>query len=272
MSNIDIISEIKPSSFRKLAIGSWKKPTDPLVYTKLKCDVTHLKSFFDKSNTSVSWVHFFTKAMGLIYAAYPELNNVLLGNKLYQRKDITAFIHTHLRLKKQYDLTGVTIKDTHIKSIQEIAQEINDEVSNVRNNQNKQHNQTKKIINLFPSWSYGCVIRIFDFLMNRLNLNLSWLNLPKDPFGSYGVTAIGSLGFEEAFVPLFPLARLTMIVAVGKPYKEWIFENNMPQERLMLNLCFSMDHRNLDGAHVAKPLRLLKKIIKNPENYSISFE
>tara|TARA_Y100000591_G_C21811419_1_gene688159 strand:- start:59 stop:874 length:816 start_codon:yes stop_codon:yes gene_type:complete len=271
MSNIEIESNYQPSSFRKLAIGAWRSPVDPKVYTKIKCDITHLKPLLDNSKEDISLVHFFAKAMGIIYKQYPNLNTALIGNKCYQRKEVTAFIHTHIRNKNHYDLTGITVKDTDKKSLIDISNEITNEVTAIRQGKNEAINQTNRILNCFPSWSYQFLVRLFDFLMNRLNINLSWLGLPKDPFGSYGISAIGSLGFEEAFVPLFPLSRLNMIMGVGKPFKEWTFENEKPKKHLMVNLCFTLDHRYLDGAHVAKPLRLLKKIIKNPDLYNIRF-
>ena len=272
MRNIDIKSHIKPSFFRKFAIGAWHKPHDPKVYTKIKIDITHLKSLLQNSTESLSLIHFFTKAMGIIYKTYPELNIALIGNKCYQRKDVTAFIHTHIRKQNHYDLSGITIKNTDKKTLTEISKEIKNKVSNIRHNKNKEINQTNRILKYCPSWSYQLLVSLFDFIMNRLNLSVSCLGLPKDPFGSYGISAIGSLGFEEGFVPLFPLSRLSMILAVGKPFKEWTFETGKPTEHWMIKLCFTLDHRYLDGAHVAKPLRLLKKIALNPQKYDIKFE
>ena len=272
MANIEIKKRVKPTSFRKFAIGAWKKPSDPKVYTKIKIDITNLKKLLNEKKETISLVHFFAKAMGIIYEKYPELNTVLIGNKCYQRKNITAFIHTHIRKQNHYDLSGITIEHTHQKSLKEISIEIKEKVNELRNNQNKAINRTNTILKCCPSWSYQLLVSLFDFIMNRLNINLSWAGLPKDPFGSYGVSAIGSLGFEEGFVPLFPLSRLTMILAVGKPFKEWTFETEKPKEHLMINLCFTLDHRYLDGAHVAKPLRLLKKIALNPSKYGITFD
>ncbi|MDC0036710.1 2-oxo acid dehydrogenase subunit E2 [bacterium] len=86
--------------------------------------------------------------------------------------------------------------------------------------------------------------------------------MPKDPYGSFGITAVGSLGFEEAFVPLFPFSRMPMMLALGKPYPLLkLDETGKPVERTYVNLCFTMDHRYYDGADLAKPLRYLKKLV-----------
>ena len=270
MPNIDIGSRIKPGYFRRLAIGAWRSPTDPKVYTKLKCDITHLNDFFSvKSDPPVTYIHFFTKVMGLVFQRFPDLNQVLIRNRLYQRKAVTAFIHTHLRMDHGYDLLGVTINDVDRRSLIDIAEDVDTQVKQLRKGGIKPMENAKRIIMTVPSYLYQVMVSVLDFFMYTLNIDFSFAGLPKDSYGSFAVTAVGSFGFEEVYVPLFPFSRLPLIMAVGKPVKEWVYDGQQANLKTYITLTFTMDHRYFDGAHIAKPMRLFKKIVADPEQYGI---
>ena len=269
MSNIKLSKTSKPSSFRVMAIGSWKKAHDPKIYTKIKIDITNIEKILKKSTTPLTTTHFFASAFGKMFKQYPYLNQVLIRNKLYQREEINVFIHTHLNTKKGYDLNGITIQNVNLLSVTEIANYVNKETNKLRKNKNKSINKSKKLLAIFPSWSYQFAMKLIEFLLYPLNRNLSSIGIPKDPFGSFALSAIGSFGFHEAFLPLFPLARMPLVIGIGKPYDQLVLKNNKPINQKMINLCFTADHRYVDGAHLAKPLRFLKKIIQDPLNNGI---
>ncbi len=262
MKHVKHDEPVQHSSFRQLAIGAWGSPTDPKVYTKIKCDITYLQTLLKQKSarTPVSLVHFFAYVMGQVFDKYPELNRVLLRGKLYQRASIDAFIHTHIREKTHYDLSGITIPNIHEQSLEELSQLITKKTSDIREKKNKSIQRTRKIVSRVPALMLPLVIKCLDFWLYSLNIGL-W-GLPKDPYGSFGITAVGSLGFEEAFVPLFPFSRMPMMLALGKPYTLLkLDETEKPVERTYVNLCFTMDHRYYDGADLAKPLRYLKKLV-----------
>ncbi len=264
MNYIDLAESLDHSSFRRLAIGAWGKPRDPKVYTKVKCDISaflELKASNLKYK-SITITHFFTKIMGELVKTYPELNCTLIRNKLYYRKSVSAFIHTHIRTKKGYDLMGVTVENVDKLSVLDISKIILDESKNVRAKKNKGLSKSSKVIRFIPLFAIKFFVGLLDFLFYTCNLKI--MGMPKDMYGSYAITTVGGLGFEEAFVPLFPFSRLGLVLAIGKPFEEYVFDGQSHQKCNFVNLCFTMDHRFFDGAHFAKPLRLLKKLVKNP--------
>ncbi|RAP31648.1 hypothetical protein DID78_00675 [Candidatus Marinamargulisbacteria bacterium SCGC AG-343-D04] len=268
MSNIETLKKEKSSSFRKLAIGSWGKPKNPTIYAKLTFDYSNCKTYLKESGlTQVSVNHVVAKALATIFKQYPYLNRVLIRRSIYVRKHISAFFNTHLRLGDDYDLLGVTIQDIDRLSLSEIEKKLKEKVLELRQNKNKEMKKSKFLIQLFPSLLTKPVIKVFDFFMYSLNIDFSKFGLSKDPYGSFIVTSIGSFGMEEAYVPLFPFSRCGMVVAVGKPSKQVQIKNGTVQEYDRVTLTFSLDHRLFDGAHFAKPLRLLKKIIEQPKTY-----
>ncbi len=265
MTYIDIADSLEHSTFRRLAIGAWGKPRDPKVYTKVKCEIS---AFLELKNSKLDYkfitiTHFFTKVMGELVKHYPELNCTLIRNKLYYRKSVSAFIHTHIRTRKGYDLMGVTVEGVDKLSVSDICNVILDESKNIRAKKNKELTKSARVIRYIPLFAIKFFVGILDFLFYTCNLKV--IGMPKDMYGSYAITTVGGLGFEEAFVPLFPFSRLGLVLAIGKPFEEYVFDGKAHQKCHFVNLCFTMDHRFFDGAHFAKPLRLLKKLVKNPE-------
>ena len=264
MRNIETLRPVPHSAFRKLAIGSWSNPTDPKVYTKLKCEVSTVLNYLDSNSKyrSVTLTHFFTKLMAELLKRFPEINSVLIRNKLYYRKSINAFIHTHISTHEGYDLRGICIEDVDTLSVNDISKITVDESRKLRQNQHDNFRKSSRILSFVPLFLIKLFVKVLDFLFYTCNLKLP--GLPRDLYGSFAVTTVGALGFEEAYVPLFPFSRLGLVLSVGKVYEEYVYDGKEHQKCKFVNLCFTMDHRYFDGAHFAKPLRLLKKILKNP--------
>ena len=261
------------SSFRKLALTVWDKPKDPTTYGKVELEISELTSYLIEKNkitaTSISINHAIGKIMGLVFEKYPDINITLIRNKPKHRKKINIFFHTHIQTKKGYDLLGITVEDINKKSLEDIAEEVNNKTNALKANKTKHMENSKRILTSLPLIIIKPLVKCLDSIMYSLNLNLKWMGLPQDPYGSLGITSIAALGMEEAYVPLFPFSRLGMILAIGKKQKKPVVINDKIEIKPMITLIFTLDHRYFDGAHLAKPLRYLKKIIKNPKLYNI---
>ncbi len=271
MFNIKTKGSPKITYFRKLAIGAWKKPNNSTYYGKVKLNVGSLNTYLSKLNQStpykISINHAITKAMGIIFKAYPELNIALIRNKPKYRQNISAFFQTHLSSKQGYDLLGININNIEKKSLESIAKDVYQKAKQLRKKKDSQMEVAKKSISVFPIQFMGFAVKCFDFLMYTFNLNLSGLGFPSDRYGSFGISSIGSLGMEEAYIPLFPFSRCGMMIAIGKISQEPVIKNKDIIIEDTITITFTLDHRYYDGAHLSKPLRLLKKIINQPELY-----
>ena len=81
------------------------------------------------------------------------------------------------------------------------------------------------------------------------------------------ITNVGSLGLEEAYVPLVPYSRVPLLLALGKVQDEAIVVDKKVEIVSMMRIFATFDHRILDGAHAAKMSSLVKKYIENPYEY-----
>ena len=104
-------------------------------------------------------------------------------------------------------------------------------------------------------------------LMFDLGLDLAKLGVPFDPLGSVIVTNVGVLGVEQGFAPLMPQSRTPALFTVGKIRDKVIAVEGRPAVRPVLTLGGTFDHRIVDGAHLGKISRTLKRILEAPAEH-----
>ena len=94
----------------------------------------------------------------------------------------------------------------------------------VRTGKDEEKENTRRTFKRLPGFVVGWVLDTISFLLYTLNLDMRWAGLPRDPFGSVMVTNIGSLGLEEAYVPLVPYSKVPLLIAMGAVKKEAVVD------------------------------------------------
>ena len=219
MPHLELTPKTDISSFRKLAIGSWKTTYDPTVYgtltVRMDKAMAYIEAFRQRTGVRLTVTHLMTKAMGEALRRCPEANALLRFNKIYLRKQVTISALVVQTDGGKVDLTSAKIDDADRKSLREIAQEMEEAVRRVRERRDVALEKGKGTIQKIPFMFLNLFTWLIGFLMYTLNLDLSGLGMPKDAFGSVIITNVGSLGLDTAYVPLAPYTRVPIFVAPG---------------------------------------------------------
>ncbi len=270
MPHLKLQKKKKLSAFRRIAIGTWRTVGDPSVYgsLKLKMDraLEYIEKFREKKGKRLTVTHLIGKAAARVLEEMPDANAILRFNTIYLREEIGVFYQVAMRDPEtgELDLSGTVIHRANEKSLEEIIDEMEEKVKKIRAGKDKNLEGTRSSFKKIPSLLLNLAIDFISFLSYTLNLDLRWLGLPKDPFGSIMITNIGSLGLEEAYVPLVPYSRVPILLAVGEVRDEPVVEDGQIKIAKMMKICATFDHRILDGSHAAKMSKLLKEQIENP--------
>ncbi|RME23933.1 MAG: hypothetical protein D6798_12460, partial [Deltaproteobacteria bacterium] len=83
--------------------------------------------------------------------------------------------------------------------------------------------------------------------------------------GSVMITNIGSLGLQEAYVPLVPYSHVPLLLAVGEVRQVPVVEDGEVRVGQVLPIFATFDHRILDGSHAAFMVRTIKRWFADPE-------
>ena len=107
-------------------------------------------------------------------------------------------------------------------------------------------------------------LRATSFLSYELNLDLRRLGIPRDAFGSVMITNIGSIGLQEAYVPLIAYSRVPMILALGNVEDVPVVDDGELVAGKTMKVCATFDHRLLDGSHAVVIARTLREWFAHP--------
>lgn len=266
--NIHFAGKAKLSSFRKVALGTWRTVGDPSVYAELEYNVEPAKEYLAKvsamSGKKLTLTHFVGKACAETIHRHPELNCILRWGTLYRRSNIDIFFQVASDTKGE-DLSGTTVRNIDQKNIVEIADDMQKKVKRIRDTGDIDYKEMKKTMKMIPPWLSRYLLNFSSWIMYTLNLWTKMLGVPKDPFGSIMITSLGSIGLERAFVPLVPYARIPCLVAIGALRETPLVIDGQIVAKPVISLCVTFDHRVIDGMHASHMSKSLKKIFADPE-------
>ena len=274
MPNLDLEEKRDLSNFRRIAIGTWEKSYDPSVYgtmtVRMDQALRYVEDFRAKTGMRLTVSHMMAKVVAMAFREVPDANAVLRFNRVYQRKKIGVFFQVAMTDEgsDKVDLSGATLYDVDAMSLREIVDEFEGKVEMVRKRKDPALEKTRKSFQVVPNMLLNGVLKTLSFLTNDLNLDMSWAGVPKDPFGSIMITNIGSLGLDQAFVPLVPYSGVPILLALGAINDAAVVQDGEVVAGKTMNICATFDHRFIDGVHAAVLSRVARKWLEHPyENF-----
>ncbi len=258
-----------PSSFHRWAAAHWNRPKDPSIYGNTEIDMTaalaYLEQIRQRWNIKVTVTHLVTKALALAIARHPETNaKVRFWGKLEQRKAVDIIVL--IAGSAGRDLSAHRIATADQVPLRELAREINDAAERIRNDDDPEFNQSRKLMSAMPWWIIRPFLSVASTCINELHLELSALGLPVDLFGAGMVTSLGMHGIDEAYPPLTPIGRIFVDVLVTQvKERPWVVDGKL-EVRPTLKLCATFDHRVIDGVQAASLCREMRKRLANPSS------
>ncbi|MFH2009292.1 MAG: 2-oxo acid dehydrogenase subunit E2 [bacterium] len=273
MSNIELTKKKDASLFRKIAIGTWRTAYDPSVYGSMELRMDRAMDYIDRfrqaTGVHLTVTHMLARAVGEVLHQTPDANAILRFNRVYLRKQVGVFMQVVMMDEgsDKIDLSGVTVYDVPEKTLSEIASEVQEKVDKVRQHKDPALEKTRGMFRFIPYFMLNWFLRVISFLTYTLNLNLKFLGVPKDPFGSVMITNIGSLGLETAYVPLVPYSRVPILLATGEVRDTPVVEDGEIVIRKVMKVNATFDHRFIDGFHAAAMSRILKRWMEDPDQH-----
>lgn len=270
MGNLRVKKKKNLSPFRKIALGTWRNATDPQVYgsmtVNMKEALRYIEAFRAETGKRLTVTHLMAKVVGAVLDEMPDGNAILRFGRIYLRDDIAVFFQVAMKDPDtgQIDLSGVTIRDPEKKSLAEICDEFTARAEKVRQRKDKELESTRSTFGLLPQFLVRFMLGVVHVLSYGLNLKLKFLGIPQDAFGSVMVTNVGSLGLEQAYVPLVPYSHVPLLIAMGAVKDVPVVEDGAIVPGKTMTLYATFDHRVLDGAHAAKMVSVVKEWMENP--------
>ena len=269
--NVSVKLKERLSVHRRIALGTWSPPDDPTVHGTLRLRAEPVLDWLDRARAAtgqrITLTAVVIKAMGVVLKEVPDANVLIRWGQIYLRQDVDIFVHVAFKdpVTGKHDLSGVTLRKVDERTVPDIAAELAASVSKVRADKDPSMKQTRRRMRQLPQVLMRGMLKSLSFASYTLNLDLSRVGSPRDPFGGVAITNVGALGLDTAYVPLVPYTRLPIFLAMGAVSDEPVVEDGEVVPAKLLSLHATFDHRILDGAQVGRIADILRRIFANPD-------
>jgi pyruvate dehydrogenase E2 component (dihydrolipoamide acetyltransferase) len=270
MANLELEPLPRLSTFRRLALGTWRTAYDPSVYgsltLRMDAALAYIDAFRAATGKRLTITHLMARAAAAVFQRVPDANALLRNGGISRRKRIGVCFQVAMvdPATGKLDLSGATIHDPERKSLVEICDELEARFAEVRAGRDRALSGVRRMFDRLPQRLIPAVLELTAFASYTLNLDLRWAGVPRDAFGSVMITNVGSLGLEEAYVPLVPYSRVPIVLALGAIRETPVARDGRVAVERTMKLCATFDHRVLDGAHAAAMADTLRAWIEDP--------
>ena len=205
-------------------------------------------------------------ALVRLLAYRPHLNRFVIHNKLYARKFIKFSLAVKESLTDDAPENMAIIEFEPEDTLDDVIRKITKAVS--ENKVSDVGTGTSKAISILKNLPSG----IFRLFVNFIFCVDKHGGLPKflvniSPWHSSAfITNMGSIGIDSVYHHLYEFGTSSFFVSIGKKNKNYVMnaEEELVAKR-SIEFKFVIDERVCDGFYYAKSMRLLTKILNNPE-------
>lgn len=244
---------------------------DNEAFIREEFDLTNLEAFLEKKNENLDKAHRYTifhavcAAIVKTFTLRPQMNRFIKGCRLYQRDELSLGFVVKKQFKDNADEGLAFIKFPEDTTIDSLHGRIMQEIFECRSD--KLDNSTKgmEMFTHLPRW----LMRIVIHILHRLDFygKVPYDLIKADPnYASVFLTNLGSIKLNAGYHHLSNWGTTSVFVVIGEKARRPVYHDDGTFEMHdMLDVGITLDERIADGYYYAKTVRLLKKLIENPE-------
>lgn len=240
-------------------------------------DLTNINRYLEEKNSGdddfkYTLFHIIVTAIMKTVKLRPKLNYFIANKRIYERNEITAsFV-----VKKKFSDNGAealaVIRGEDSDSLDSIHEKIRQQVYGCRSDRLDSSTESMDIISRLPFW----LVRFVVYLVRKLDIHG---HVPKsfiesDPYYCTAVLSnLGSIKLKSGYHHLTNWGTNSLFVIVGeKKIRPFFKDDGSYDMRDSVELGLTIDERIADGYYYSKSIRLLKKLLENPQLLELPLE
>ena len=251
--------------------------TDNEAHINLDVDCRPLDAFLAKKNAGrtqdkYTYFHIFLAAAVKCFVLRPRMNRFISGNRLYMRDHISVSFVVKKKFEDKAEEGLAYKRYGENDTVDTLHESIMEEIHQCRR-EDVLDNSTDMMTKLLklPRWMLRILVNIL-FTLDR-NGKVPYDLIKADPnYSSIFMTNLGSIGMDSGYHHLNNWGTNSFFVMIGKKHlaPEW-HEDGSCTVRPVISLGFTLDERIGDGYYYAGTVRLLHKLLENPELLELPF-
>ena len=245
--------------------------TDNEAHINLDVDCRPLDAFLAKKNAGrtqdkYTYFHIFLAAAVKCFVLRPRMNRFISGNRLYMRDHISVSFVVKKKFEDKAEEGLAYKRYGENDTVDTLHESIMEEIHQCRR-EDVLDNSTSLMTKLLklPRWLLRIIVNIL-FSLDRKG-KVPYDLIKADPnYSSIFLTNLGSIGLGAGYHHLNNWGTNSFFGIIGKKHlaPEW-HEDGTCTVRPVISLSLTLDERIGDGFYYAGTVRLLMKILENPE-------
>ena len=235
-----------------------------------RIDLTNIMAYLEKKNADnpeykYNLFQVIVTSILKLLILRPKLNRFIQNNNYYQRNDVSASFVIKKIFADESEEGMAFITGHNEDTIDAIHNEIYRQVSKTRRNENGSTENAMDILNTIPRFLSKAAFAVLRFLDRH-----GWIPAPliaTDPLqASVILSNLGSIKLHSGYHHLTNWGTTSIFVVVGEMKKRPFYnEDGSYEMRMSVDLGLTVDERIADGYYYSKSIRLLRKLLENPE-------
>ena len=233
-------------------------------------DLTNINKYLEQKNAGdpeykYNLFQIMVTAMLKTITLRPKMNRFIANKNMYQRKEVSAAF----TVKKLFsDEGGEALTFIHSKpedNIDTVHNEIYRQVSFCRSENKDESTAAMDTFQKLPRFIAKAGVRFVSFL-ERHGWAPQFLIATDPYYSSVVLSNLGSLKLHAGYHHLTNWGTCSVFCVIGEIKKRPFYDEDGNMElRESVDLTLTIDERIADGYYYAKTIRLLRKLLENPE-------
>lgn len=256
------------TGWRRIASAMWHAPDDPQIFGALELDAAPTLAFIERARAAghrLTPTHLVGRALAHTLVAVPDLNVRIRRGRARPRRSVDVFFIT--AVSGGHDLSGVKIEGVPAKSVYDVAVELAGRARAMKSGTDKDFARTKRLMDALPPRLLRGALRLTALVTEDLDLDVPALALHRAPFGSAMVTSVGMFGLPHGFAPLAWMYDVPVLILVGEIAARPVVVDGAVVARQVLPITATIDHRYVDGWHVARAMAAFREYLADPARF-----
>lgn len=243
---------------------------DNEAFVSERIDITPIKRYLEKLNADnpefkYTMFHIIVTAMIRCITLRPYMNRFIANNTLYEKNEISAAFTVKKYFADEAHEGLAFIHGKEDSNIHSIHEDIKRQVWNCRKGNGDASSNAMDFLLKVPR----PVARLVGKVARMLDRH-GWLPkslIATDPYhASVVLSNLGSIKLKSGYHHLTNWGTNSVFVIIGEAKKRPVFNDDGTYEmKETVDLGLTVDERIADGYYFSKTIRLLKKLLENPE-------
>lgn len=244
--------------------------TENEAFIQEQVDLTNILAYLEKKNAQqpeykYTLFHVITAALAKVVTLRPKLNRFIKGNRMYERSELTfAFVVKKQFADEAHEALAFLRFDENC-TVDVVHDRIMREIYECRSE--KLDNSTAGMDSLLrlPRFLLRMLIGILNMLdyYGRVPNSL----IKTDPnYASVFMSNLGSIGMKAGYHHLNNWGTNSLFITIGEKMMRPVYDaEGNAQTRPVVELGLMLDERIADGYYYAKSIKLLRRLLQEPE-------